>query len=211
MSGASLPATKGRRLHPACPPTSGGRSSTNGRRPWLRRSPRAFARLERDLVTPFSYRLVHNHLPLGCAGALRRVRRWAARRGRDEGGLRAPALCSAFADQRRIVAGDADGRMRSRSAHSTTNPLRTGLLIATFRRAAPARGGAFADGRAYRCLRGRRLSGNETLNLVGLCGLADGLFSRSGGPQRVEAPTVRFGRRSAANLQSRASMSTASG
>jgi len=42
---------------------------------------------------PLHNRRAHRHLPLRCARALRRVRRWAARRGGDEG-ARADAKCS---------------------------------------------------------------------------------------------------------------------
>ena len=98
----------------------------------------------------------------------------------------APARCGAFADERRIVAGDeggdvdadakrasvrsgvqlrfwrtrfsrSSGRQRRRGSRRSIRfarleleritPLHTGALIATFRCAAPARCGAFADER----------------------------------------------------------------
>jgi len=75
-----------------------------------------------------------------------------------------PGRCSAFADARRIVAGVGGGRVQTRKAHpgrfgkcgsalpqswrpTGSTPRHTGVLIATRRCAAPARGGAFDDQR----------------------------------------------------------------
>jgi hypothetical protein len=89
----------------------------------------------------------------------------AVRRGRSVVEQRRPiaafhraalAGCGTFADERRVAAGGEGAevywrraRPRSRCAPraSRMTSLHTGALIGTFRRVAPSRGGAFADGR----------------------------------------------------------------
>jgi hypothetical protein len=62
---------------PACSPTSSGESSPSVRVPGrVVRGRSCVGRWQ-----PYSRRCAHRHLPSRCARALRRVRRWAARRG----------------------------------------------------------------------------------------------------------------------------------
>jgi hypothetical protein len=62
--------------------------------------------------------------------------------------LPAPARCGAFADERRVVAGDDSGRVRARAEFESMTPFTLVCSPPTFRRHARARCGAFADGAA---------------------------------------------------------------
>jgi hypothetical protein len=61
--------------------------------------------------------------------------------------LPAPARCGAFADERRVVAGDDSGRVRARAEFESMTPFTLVCSPPTFRRHARARCSSFADGR----------------------------------------------------------------
>jgi hypothetical protein len=129
------------------PSQPGGSSSTRVRVPGrVVRRGRSGSRVERELITPSSHRRAHRHRPLRSARALRRVLRCAARRGGRRRRPRSHGKPKAGASSKSVRVLSRRSPRAFRFARRSW-PLRTGVLIATFHRAAPARRGAFVDER----------------------------------------------------------------